>query len=213
MGWVVLALLAVSALLILWRARVVPALWPAVGAAMALGAAGYALQSHPGLPGHPVTANAEALEVPEEEVALRDAMLGRFTRDWSFLVASDGLLRGGRVESGTQVILLGLKQYPDSILLWTGLGTALTRHDGGAVSPAAKLAFRRAMQLNPLHPGPPFFAGLAYVRAGDFWTARGLWARALALTPPDISYHRDIAIRLALLDRYLAATGVRPPAR
>jgi len=61
------------------------------------------------------------------------------------------------------------------------------------------------MRLSPRHPAPPFFLGLAYVRTGNFAAARPYWARALALTPKTVSYHDDIAIRLALLDRLIEA--------
>lgn len=205
-GWTPFVLLAVCAAAGLWRARVSPALWPAVGAALALGGAGYAVRNHAALAGHPAAANHVPIDVPADEVALRDAMLGRFTGDGAYLIASDGLLRGGRVDSGTRVILLGLGAYPRSLTLWVGLGGVLARHDGGKVSPAARLAFARAAQLAPLHPAPPFFAGLAYVRAGDFVTARRYWRQALALTPPEVAYRRDIVVRLALLERFLAKT-------
>lgn len=207
MGWVAFAALACAGLLVLWRSRVAVRLWAAVGAAIALAGAGYALQSHAGLAGHPVRADRTPMTVPEEEVELRSAMLGRSTVDWAYLVLSDGLFRAGRSESATQVLLSGINQYPDSVSLWTALGSALARHDGGQVSPASKLAFARARQLNPLHPAPPFFAGLAYIRAGDFGAARAQWARALVLTPRDISYRRDVELRLALLDRFIAETG------
>lgn len=211
MGWVTLGLLAVAAALVLWRSGVHRALWPLVGAALMLGGVGYAWQNRADLPGHPVVADRTPLDVPEEEVALRDAMLGRFTGDGAYLIASDGLFRGGRVESGTRVILLGIGHYPRSLTLWTGLGSALARHDGGNVSPAARLAFLHAAQLAPLHPAPPFFAGLAEIRAGNLAGARVYWARALALTPHGLSYRRDIALRLALLDRFIAETGGAPP--
>src|SRR3546814_11342997 len=61
--------------------------------------------------------------------------------------------------------------------------------------------------LAPKHPGPPFFLGLAYVRAGEFAEARPFWARALDLTPGDASYRPEIAVRLMLLDRFLAVAN------
>lgn len=205
MGWIAFALLAASASLVLWRG-IAPSLRPALGAALALGGAGYAWQNHAALAGRAAIANAPPIDVPQDEIALREAMLGRFTGDGAYLIASDGLLRGGRVDSGTRVVLMGLAHYPRSVTLWTGLGSVLARHDGGRVSPAARLAFARAAQLAPLHPAPPFFAGLAYIRAGDPVTARRYWTRALALAPRDISYRSDVAVRVALLDRFIAET-------
>jgi Flp pilus assembly protein TadD len=77
--------------------------------------------------------------------------------------------------------------------------------DGDQMSPAAKLAFGRAFLLAPEHPAPPYYAGLAYVRAGDLPAARRLWLRAVALSPEGADYRRSIATQLLLLDRYMAA--------
>jgi hypothetical protein len=72
------------------------------------------------------------------------------------------------------------------------------------------------MALYPQHPGPPFFYGQALIRANQFAEARPFWAKALALAPKDASYRDDIAVRLMLLDRFLAEMqareGASPPA-
>ena len=96
---------------------------------------------------------------------------------------------------------------PESVSLWTVLGSTLARHDADQVSPPALFAFQQAARLSPDHPGPPFFLGLAYVRAGNLAAARVPWARALALSPATAPYRAPIAERLALLDRYLTLTG------
>ena len=109
------------------------------------------------------------------------------------------------LEAGSAETMFGAIHHKGGdAALWSELGTAITAHDGGYVSPAAQLAFRQAQRLAPANPGPWFFAGLASVRAGDFQTARPLWVKALALTPADASYRQSIVMRLALLDRYLA---------
>lgn len=206
MGWLALALIGIVAALLLWRLRVARELWAFVGAAMMLGAAGYALQGQPYLEAHPVKADATPIEIDPGMVELRGAMLGRFTGEAAFLTMSDGLMRAGDSHGAAQLLLGGIGGYPRSLALWTGLGSALAIHDR-AVSPAALFAFRRAAGLAPRHPAPPFFLGLAYIRAGDFAAARPYWARALALAPKEASYRVDIEQRLALLDRYLAAVA------
>ena len=55
-------------------------------------------------------------------------------------------------------------------------------------------------RLAPEHPAPPYFRGLAYAETGDFVKARRYWARALALSPREAGYRRDIAEQLATLD-------------
>lgn len=202
-GWIGLALISVAVAGALWVSGVSRLLWTLVGAALMLGAAGYALQQHAGLGEHLAVSDVAPVAVAPEMIALRDAMLGRFTGDGAYLVASDALMRSGSRRSGTTVVLLGLNHYPRSLTLWTGLGTALTQHDG-TMSPAARLAFDQATRLAPEHPAPPFFEGLAYAQGGDYRAARRSWARALQLTPEKAAYRRDIAVRLAALDLVIA---------
>jgi Flp pilus assembly protein TadD len=137
-------------------------------------------------------------------IELRDSMLGRFTGDGAYLMAADGMTRSGDTRSAVQVVLGGIAKYPTSLTLWTGLGMAYVQHDG-TVSPAALFAFRHAAHLAPSHPAPPYFLGLAYINSGQFAVARPYWARALALTPPGLSYRNQIADQLKQLDAYLAA--------
>ncbi len=203
-GWLMLALIGVAAAAALLAAGVARALWSMVGAALMLGAAGYAWQVRSDLPEHLAEADAIPVMVAPEIVDLRGSLLGRFTGDGAYLMASDALMRAGSRGSGANVVLLGLNHYPRSLTLWTGLGTALAQHDG-TMSPAAKLAFDQAMRLAPDHPAPPFFEGLAYIQSGDLRTARRYWARALAVSPVGVSYRREIALRLAALDLVLAA--------
>ena len=198
-GWLTLAVLAALAGCGLWLAGVTPRLRSLIGATLLLGASGYALQQHAALPGSPALADVEPVIVDPAIVDLRGAMLGRFSGDGAYLVASDALMRRGSRSTGTNVVLLGLNHYPRSLTLWTGYGTALAQHDG-AVSPAAALAFDQATRLAPQHPAPPFFRGLAYAEAGDFAAARRYWKRALVLSPPEAAYRRAIVDQIATLD-------------
>ena len=204
MGWIILVVVGIAAALALWIGGVARSLWSFAGAALMLGAAGYALQLGPSLPGHPVESFVEPIEVDPAIVQLRDSMLGSFTGDGAYLIAADGMTRSGDTRTAVQVVLGGLAKYPGSLTLWTGLGTAYARHDG-TVSPAALFAFRHAAHLAPRHPAPPFFLGLAYIDTGQYAVARPYLARALALTPPGLSYHDQIAALLKRLDAYLAA--------
>ena len=211
MGWVWLALLGAvifSALVVLGTRG---SLLSMIGAALMLGATGYALQGSPRLIGHPVAADSGPVADEAVTIDLRDRMLGRYSGDGAYLVAADAMSRSGDRGAAVQVILGGISRIPESVLLWTGLGNALVVHDAGQVSPPALFAYQQAARLSPRHPAPPFFLGEAYVRAGQFAEARRYWARALALTPPGASYREEIALRLALLDRALASEPVRNP--
>lgn len=203
-GWLIFTGLGSAVAGVLWLSGISRALWSLVGAALMLAAAGFAWQSQDaGLPGHPVSADAEPVVVRPEIIALRGAMLGNFTGDAAYLTMSDALMRSGSKDRGTKIVLMGVNAYPRSLTLWTGLGSALTQHDG-SVSPAARLAFDQATRLAPEHPAPPFFEGLAYAQSGDLPTARKYWMRAFHLSPKDASYRRDIALNLLALDIAIA---------
>jgi Flp pilus assembly protein TadD len=172
-----------------------------IGAALLLGASGYAWQGRPGLQSSDARADAMPVTVEPALVDLRGRMMGRFTADASYFTISDALLRAGDRDAAAKVMLAGTKALPGSYMLWTGLGQNLAIHDGDQVSPAALLAFRQAIRLAPTHPAPYFSLGLAYVRAGDIPNARTMWRRAVALTPPGAGYRRDLEVLLAIIGR------------
>ena len=213
MGWLSLALIGVGAFGALALLGVPRLLWSMAAAALMLGAAGYALQGRPWLAASPATTDAAPDADSPDLIDLRDRMLGRFTGDAAYVTAADAMTRVGDRRAAVRVILGGINAIPESVLLWTALGSTLAAHDGGQVSPPALFAFRHAARLSPRHPAPPFFLGQAYIRAGDFAAARPCWAHALALAPAGASYRADIAERLAVLDRYLAMARAGGPPR
>uniref|UniRef100_S0DGS8 Putative cytochrome c-type biogenesis protein n=1 Tax=termite gut metagenome TaxID=433724 RepID=S0DGS8_9ZZZZ len=207
MGWAMMILIGIGAagLLLAFGAR--RGMWSTIGAALMIGAIGYAVQGSPMVPGHPVKADAQGIEVDPGIVDLRGAIFGRYGDDAIYLTASDGLQRAGETQAAANLLLGAIHHSGGDPALWTELGAVIQAHDGSYVSPAALLAFRHAAKLAPKNPGPPLFEGLAYVRAGDFAKARPLWAEALALAPPGADYRPQLAVRLDLLDRYLAVMG------
>ncbi|MHA6722622.1 tetratricopeptide repeat protein [Sphingomonas sp. RS2018] len=208
MGWVFLAILAAGAFFGARALGLPRHLGTFVLAALTLGAAGYALQARPGLPASPAQPSAEAVTVDPGLSELRLDMFGRHTQAESLFFASDALIRSGSPKSAVALLLGGVNRYPTDPAIWTGLGGAYVASDGGVVSPAARLAFGRAMQLAPEHPAPPFFLGVALVKAGEFREARALWERAFRLSP-DLAFRAQINERLALLERFLASPAGR----
>jgi tetratricopeptide (TPR) repeat protein len=213
-GWIWLGAIGLAAMGLLVAFGVKRPLWSLVGAALMMGAVGYAWQGRPDLPGR-AAQSAQAATVPDdpELIVLRDNMMGRFTLDGAYLIASDAMISGGDNDAAIRVLLGGIGKIPQSYALWTALGSAYARHDGGQMSPPARFAFDQAARLAPNSPAPPFFAGLAFLRAGDLASARPLWARALRLSPPRISYRREIAERLQVLDRIILLQRGAPPPR
>ena len=210
MGWLALAIIGLAAAGLLRLIGVGRDMLWFVGAALMLGATGYALQGSPAVPGHPVEANVTPIDVDDGLVALRGKMFGIATGEAAFLGTSDAMIRAGDLRSATALVLAGIRQSPNSAMLWTGLGSVLVQHDGNTMSPATMFAFRRAVALAPEHPGPYFFLGVAFIRAQQLPAARAAWARALALTSPTSEYREELAGRLKLLDQYLARSGGAP---
>ncbi len=204
MGWVALVAIAAASGIALLLLRIDRLLWAMIGAALMLGAAGYAWQGSPNLASSPARAAVIGQADDPALIDLRERMLGRFTAEAAYLTAADAMARAGDRRSAVRAILGGLNRYPHSVMLWTALGTTMAAHDGNTPSPPAIFAFRQAIRVAPQHPAPHFFLGLAYVRANDYGRARGEWARALALSPAGASYRRDIAVRVMLIDQLLA---------
>ena len=204
MGWLWLALIGGMAFAMLWLTGVSRGVRLTGGAALLFGAAGYAWQQHATLPGHPVTADAQAIEVEPGLVAFRAAIMPGEPGDAAVLAAADDRLRAGDTAGAAQVVRQAIGQRPNDTALWTGYGSAIATHDGGQVSPAAQYAFRRAFSLAPEAPGPPFFLGMAYVQSGELAAAKAAWLRALALAPRDAPWRVDIAERLVLIDQFMA---------
>ncbi len=204
-GWITLALLLATTFGLLTAARVAKPLQGFVGAALMLGAAGYAWQGRPDLPGDPRAAVRVTQPVDIAADDLRDAIWGRFTYDYAYAVAADGLARAGATQAAVNAVLGGLQRAPHSGRLWTRLGTAILAHDGGRVlSPAARVAFAQGIVSAPNHPGPYFYYGMALVQVGDLPGARRAWLASLQRTPTDADYRQDLAMRLVLLDRLIA---------
>ncbi len=209
MGWVMLALIVVTTAALLVVLRVPRLLWSLVGSMLMLGAAGYARQGQPLTGGQPVKAQSVKLPVDPAYKAMRDALFGRFGGESMYFGISDVALADGKTEFAARVVTGGVDYAPKNPALWSELGNVIALHDN-VVSPASLFAYQQAMRLAPDHPGPPFFLGWAYVRAGQLAEARPFWVRALKLTPPNASYRGDIAKRLAILDAYLAQANARP---
>jgi hypothetical protein len=77
-------------------------------------------------------------------------MFGIGTGEAAFLGTSDAMIRAGNLRSAADLALAGLRQSPNSAMLWTGLGSVLVQHDGNTMSPATMFAFRRAIALAPV---------------------------------------------------------------
>ncbi|GLV25395.1 tetratricopeptide repeat protein [Sphingobium sp. Cam5-1] len=205
-GWVIAAAFAICLMVLLVAIGRIPRVsWELTAAALLLGLAGYAWQGNPGLAGAPRSAAASNGKQFDEQVAqLRRGMAERYGPAGQWLMLSDGLGRQGKTKESANVLLAGIKQSPGDPNLWLGLGNALVSHAGGVVSPSADFAYRRAMSLDPQAPAPPYFYGLALVRAGQLQAARDLWAPLAARAPEGSKIKAELELNIKRIDAMLA---------
>ena len=184
--------------------------WEAIGAALLLGIAGYALQGRPQQRGAPKPASERVMSDGAALVTARQELRstsGSGANSW--LVIGDALARNGRYADAARILQGAVRQNPADPDGWLALGNALVGHAEGTLSPAALYAYRRAAAADPEHPGPPFFLGLALAQTGRLGEARAMWAELLARSPNDAPWRADLALRLNRLDQFIAANGAR----
>ena len=184
MGWLILLALVAASLAALWALRVRQGMLSAAAAALMLGAAGYALQGRPELPGV-LAQGGEARDVFPLTQA-RHAFFGNFSAAEPWLRMSEALARDGNSEDAVGILQNAVGRYPGDAQLWIGLGNALVDH-GRGLTPPAELAYRRANELNA-GPAASFFYGLALARSGHRNEAVAIWRDILDQTPNTVSW-------------------------
>lgn len=211
MSWaliIALAALAFAALVFLFK--VPRGGWEAVGAALLLGLAGYALQGSPAQPGAPKAPAAQNKGNGQALVAARQQLRASGAQGTSsWLVIGDAMARNGQYADAASVLLGAVEKNPQDAEGWLALGNALVGHSEGALTPAALYAYQRAATADPAHPGPPFFLGLALAQSGRLNEGRAMWVELLARSPKDAPWRADLAERLGKLDQFIAANGAR----
>lgn len=186
------------ALMLIVAGRLPQAARVPVIATIMVGMAGWLIAGSPGVAGAPV-AQPENEGFGERIDDPRHGLAGRFGPASQWLGLSDGLMRRGRTEMAARTLAEGLKRHPRNIDLWVGYGNALVAHSGGIMTPAAAMAFDRAAAIEPAHPAPPFFAGLALAQSGDVVGARAVWRELLTRAPAGAPWRADLEARLSRL--------------
>lgn len=207
-GWVfmVLLALAVAAALYPFARRDTGAL-QFLAAALLLALAGYAWQGNPAEPGSPKGQAAAAGALPDDDFAvLRPELLGRFDRASYWMTLADADRRRRNPHGAAEILQSAVRSNPRSFSLWLAYGYSLVATSDNMMSRAAQLAFERAAQLAPRHPGPRFFYGLALARGGNYEAANGVWQELLPSLPADSQYRAVVTERLAAI-REAATTG------
>lgn len=219
-GWLPTALLAlaVAAALFPFARRDKGAL-QFLAAALLLALAGYAWQGRPDQPGSPKAPPGDLQLADDDFTTLRPDLLGRFDRAAFWNTLADSYRRRGDMHGAAVILETAVERNPGNFSLWIAYGYGLVANGGDMMSPASQLAFQRAAQLAPQHPGPQFFYGLALARGGNYEEAERVWSELLPGVPADSLYHSAIveriaAVRLALsTGAPLAPAPVPTPAR
>jgi cytochrome c-type biogenesis protein CcmH len=212
MGWLVMALLALLAGAGLgWFVRHDKSALQFLAAALLIALAGYSWQGRPGMAGAPKRPPARAQLADTDFATLRENLLGRFDRAWTWMNIADGYQRRGDAEGAARVLQRAVRINPRSADLWVAYGYALVVHGGGMMSPASQLAFARAAGLAPDHPGPRFFYGLALAQGGNYDEAERIWREVLAAVPPDSQYRAAIEERLQAIAQARASGQIPGP--
>lgn len=206
-GYLPLALLVIAAIGLFWAMRLRGSMLTLVGAALAFGSAGYALQASPDLQGQPREADRRLPPMPL--TGARQAMTGRFDYADTWLNMADALASRGNTLDAAKLLQTQAARHPRDYKLWVGLGNALTDH-ARTITPAGRLAFERAAELAPGYPAPPFFLGLAEARSGNREAAVRLWTQILANAPADASWRPMVEDGLLMMGGGAAAP---PPNR
>lgn len=213
MSWVLAIALALAAFAAAVLAfRVARTGWTTIGAALALGLAGYALQASPDVPSAPVATAGDPGEAGWTLVDDRRAMSangGRAASD--SLIIADGFARRGQYADAAGILRSALARNPRDAEAWLALGNALVEHADGALTEPALLAYRRAAELDPGGTGPGYFLGLALIRQGRLGEAREVWRETLDSAADDAPGRELLATRLERLESLFAQQPGAPP--
>jgi len=206
-AWLILLILAGASGLFLRLLGVRGGLLTAAGAALLVGAAGYALQGDPSVPTAPARGREAAQPFPLTEA--RHAFFGEFAASEGWMRISEALARTGNTKDAVGILTNATERYPGDPQLWIGLGNALVDH-AHMITPPAEFAYRRASEVAPGKPAGPFFYGLALARSGQPEAAVAIWQSILATAPPNASWRPLVEQGVAALKpppKPQAATG------
>ena len=215
MGWIGAIALAVAAIAVLIAVFKAPRrTWEALAAALVFGLAGFALQARSDLAGAPKLAAAAAPEGAEVMVkARRELFSGDPLAGSNLLIMADAYTRKGQFRDAAALSLSAAEEQPRSAEAWLALGANLLAHAGGALTPAAEEAFRRAIAADPVHPAASYFLGMALAQNARLDEARTTWVALLERTPAGAPWRAGLAESLARLDQLIAGQGASPSGR
>jgi cytochrome c-type biogenesis protein CcmH len=155
-----------------------------VGAAVALGLAGYALQGAPSAPAR-LAEEASSDSRTAARTDARDTRPRRALPEAQALAEAEAQIQRGAADLAIRTLKEGLKATPGSAALWTGLGNAFVAHERGLLAPPAEYAYKRALALWPGYADALYYYGLALAANDRRAEARAPFVELLKLVPAD----------------------------
>jgi cytochrome c-type biogenesis protein CcmH len=117
---------------------------------------------------------------------------------WSFLAQKD--LEAGNAYLAAKEFETAERLAPDRFTAWSDLGASLALISGGTIGRDAKIAFDKALALNPADTRAHYYLGRMNLNAGDYAAARGHFTTALSGLAPDDARRNVIADELKAVD-------------
>ncbi len=151
-----------------------------------------AARNQGGQPGGPAT------EI--EMAGLVEQLVQRLEREpgnldgWILLGRS--LLQLGRLAEAAEAFGTAAKLAPDDAQLQAGYGEAVIMAQDGMVTPAARAAFDKSLELDPKNPRARYYQGLARLQEGDAQGALDGWLALAGDTPADAPWRETLSARI-----------------
>ena len=178
--------------------------WPAFGAALLFGLAGYATQGRPAMPSAPKDAAPQASPEGSAMIEARRELFDATMPASNFVVVADGFARRGQYADAAQILSGEVADNPGNAEAWVALGNALVEHADGNPTPAAIYAYAKAEEAAPGHPAAPYFLGIALLRGGRPQDTRDIWGGMIEAAPEGAQWVAPMRKRLDRLEAMLA---------
>lgn len=173
----------------------------------ALALAGYAMTGKPHMPARAAAIVMPATATRADIEQARMLLLQDPGNTAAWTAMASGLHDIGQLDAALEALDVAGKAMPRNADLWVARGQLLVKHAGGEITPAARLAFDRAAQIDPAHPAPRYMLALSWVMQGKPQEALPILMALERDTPADATYRGSVE-RLLRGVRTMMAAGV-----
>ncbi|WP_291844133.1 c-type cytochrome biogenesis protein CcmI [Maricaulis sp.] len=139
----------------------------------------------------------EAREIMAELANLRASLESNPDNPQGWAVLGEANLRIGRYTVAAEAFESAIDWEPGSAYLFASLGQARLFEAGGTMTPTAREAFARALDVDPLDVRARFFMAEAVYQDGDREAALASWQAILDESGADAAYRGMVEARIA----------------